>query len=169
MKKENIKAKENIENISIVIEEKKKIPKNIKDKISAKILENIIFSIVVTIYLSGLNLGMSNIPTENYLIDLKVFSMILLISTIILFEIAYKKDKSGLWLHGIEVMVIAVFTIYLIYLYSIYYNSFGSIVFSFAFIYIIYYAIKCFFMKRKIVIDYNKSLIDIGEIVKKDR
>lgn len=167
MKKNDIKTKENIENLSKVIESKKKIPKEIKDKIISKIFENIIFAIIIIIYLGALNLGMINIPTENYLVDLKVFSITLLIITIILFELAYKKDISSLWMHGIEIMVVAIFTTYSIYMYSIYYNTFGSIIFSFSMLYLIYYAVKLIIMKRKIVKQYNKSLIDIGEIVKK--
>lgn len=167
MKKENTKAKENIENLSKVIEEKKKIPKAVKEKINSKRFENIIFAVVILIYLGALNLGMQNIPTDNFLMDLKVFGVILLVGAIILFEVAYKKDISTFWMHGIEVMVMSIFTTYLIYLYSIFYNTFGSIIFMAAFIYFIYYVIKILIMKKNIIKQYNKSLIDIGEIVKK--
>ncbi len=166
-KDKNTKVSENIENLSKVIEEKKKIPQNIKSKINTKIFENIIFGAIVIVYLGALNIGMKNIPTENYLVDLRVFSMILLVATIVVFEIAYKKDIGDLWLHGIEIMAISIFTAYSIYWYSIFYNTFGSIVVSFILLCLIYYAIKVFIMKRKIIKDYNKSLIDIGEIVKK--
>ncbi len=63
-------------------------------------------------------------------------------------------------------MIIAIFTLYLIYFYSMYYNTFGNIVFSFGAVCFIYYAIKIFVLKRKTIKDYNKKLIDIGEIVK---
>lgn len=79
MKKEDIKRKDNIEKLSKVVEENKKIPKKIKEKISSKIFENLIYSAIIIVYLGALNLGISNIPTENYIVDLKVFSAILLI------------------------------------------------------------------------------------------
>ena len=166
MKKDDIKTKENIEKLEKVIEEKKSIPKEIKEKISANTFQNIIFAIIVFVYLGALNMGMINIPTENYLMDLKVFSMLLLIITIITLEFAYKKDKTNLWLHSVELMMLAIFTLYLIYFYSMYYNTFGSIVFSFGIVCLIYYAVKIFILKRKTIKDYNKKLIDIGEIVK---
>lgn len=165
MKKEN--KKKNIEKISKVIEEKKIIPKEIKEKISSKIFENIIYVALILLYLGALNIGMSNIPTENYITDLRVFSMLLLVLTIIMFELAYKKDKGELWIHGIELMVVAIFTTYLQYLYSIYYSTFGTVVLTFALFYLIYYSVKILIEKRRIVKEYNKSLIDIGEIVKR--
>lgn len=164
MKKE-IK-KNNIEKISKVIEDKKKVPKGIKEKINSKIFENIIFIAIILLYLGALNLGMSNIPTENFLMDLKVFSMMLLVVTIIIFEIAYKKDKGEIWIHGVEIMLIAIFTSYLIYFYSIYYDTFGSVVFSFALVYIIYYAIKILVMRKRIIKEYGRSQVDIKDIVK---
>ncbi len=167
MKNEDAKTKENIENLSKVIEEKKKVPKEVKNKINTKIFENMAFGAIIFIYLGALNFGMINIPTENYIIDLKVFSIMLLVATIVTFELAYKKDKGELWIHAIEIMIISIFTAYLIYWYSIFYNNFGSIVISFALFCLVYYAVKAFIMKKKIVRDYNKSLIDIGEIVKK--
>ena len=167
MKKEDTKTKANIEHISKVIEEKKKIPNEIKEKVNSKIFENIIFGIIILIYLGALNLGVANIPTDNYLVDLKVFGALLLILTIIMFETAYKKDKSSLWLHGVEVMVIAIFTMYLVYLYSIYYKTLGSIILTVALLYLIYYGIKILIERRNTIKNYNKSLGDIGEIVKR--
>ena len=166
MKKENIKTNDNIEKLGKVLEEKKKIPKNIKEKINSKRFENIAFGAVIIIYFFALNLGMSNIPTENYLTDLKVFSVFLLIITIFLFEKAYKKDISDCWLHGTEIMACTIFTTYLIHLYSKFYNTFGTIIFSASALCIIYYVIKILIMKKVIIKSYNKSLVDIGDIVK---
>ncbi len=167
MKNEELKTKENIQKLEKVIEEKKKIPQNIKDKISTKTFENIIFAVIIFVYLGALNLGMKNIPTENYLLDLKVFGISLLVITILVFELAYKKEKGSLWIHGIEFMILAIFTMYLIYFYSMYYGTFGNIIFSFAGISIVYYVIKIVIERKKVVKDYNKRLTDIGEIVKK--
>lgn len=167
MKKENAKTKENIEKLGQVIEEKKKIPKEVKEKISSKIFENVIFAAIILVYLGALNIGMRNIPTENYIMDLKVFGMSLLVLTIVVFELAYKKDKGSLWMHGVEIMVIAVFTMYLIYLYSIYYNTYGTVLFTASILYLIYYGIKILIERKKTIKNYNKSLTDIGEIVKK--
>ena len=122
--------------------------------------------IIIIIYLIALNIGMYNIQTDMYLNDLKVFSIILLIITILLFEYGYKKDDGELWLHGIEIMVIAVFTLYLIYLYSIYYLNYGTLLVSIGMIYVVYYIVKILITNRRIKKNYKKSLKDITEIVK---
>ena len=159
--------KKNIENFEKFIEEKKKIPKNIKEKINSKAFENIAFAAIIIVYLAALYFGMINIPTDIYITILKTLSIILLITTIITYEIGYKKDNGEVWLHGVEIMIIAIFTLYLIYLYSIYYTTFLALIISASIIYLIYYAIKIVVIQRRIEKEYKNSLTDIGEIVKK--
>lgn len=159
--------KKNIENLEKVIEEKKKIPKEIREKINGKVFENMVIAAIIMIYLVALNFGMSNIPTDTYIMDLKVFSIMLLVITIIIYEYGYKKDNGEIWLHGVEIMAIAIFTLYLIYLYSIYYSNYSTLLVSACIVCLIYYAIKIIITQRKIETNYNKSLRDINEIVKK--
>jgi len=163
MKKEQ---KENIENFEKEFEQKKKIPKSIREKINAKRFENVVIAAIIMIYFAALNIGMGNIPTDTYIMDLKVFSIILLTATIFIFEYGYKKDDVSIWIHGIEVMVVAIFTLYLIYLYSIYYSTYGDLLISISALYLIYYVIKILITKIKIKKNYNKSFIDIEKIVK---
>ncbi len=167
MKREERKKNENIEKLGEELEKKKQIPKTVKEKINAKVFENMIITAIVMIYLAALNFGMYNIPTDTYKMDLKVFSIILYIGTVIIFEYAYKKDEGSLWIHGIEIMTIAIFTLYLIYLYSINYATFSTLIVSTAVVFLVYYAIKLVIIQRKIEKEYQKSLIDINEIVKK--
>ncbi len=167
MRREEKKKNENIEMLGKVIEEKKKIPKEVREKINSKVFENMVIAAILMIYLASLNFGMNNIPTENYIMDLKVFSVMTLIITIMIFEYAYKKDIDAMWIHGIEIMAISIFTLYLIYLYSIYYANFGTLIVSVAILYLTYYAIKIVIIQRRIEKEYSESLIDIGEIVKK--
>lgn len=167
MKREERKKNENIEKLGEVLEEKKKIPKVVKEKINSKVFENMIIAAIVMIYLAALNFGMYNIPTDNYKMDLRVFSIILCIGTVIIFEYAYKKDEGSLWIHGIELMVISIFTLYLIYLYSLNYATFSSLIVSVAVVFLVYYSIKLVIIQRRIEKEYKKSLIDIDEIVKK--
>ena len=167
MKREEKKRTTNIEKLGQELEEKKKYPKEIKEKINAKIFENMIIAAIITIYLASLNIGMNNIPTDTFIMDLKVFSVMLLIITIFILEYGYKKDNEGIWLHGVEVMIIAIFTLYLVNLYSIYYATFGTLILVVTLLYFAYYLIKIAIIRRRIHKDYNKSLIDIRNIVKK--
>ncbi len=167
MKKEERKRKDNIEKLTKEVEEKKKIPKEVKEKINSKVFENMIIAAIIMVYLVSLNFGMTNIPTDTYRTDLKVFSILLLIITIMIFEWGYKKDNESIWLHGVEVMILGVITLYLIYLYSMYYSTYGTLILSIGIIYLIYYAIKILIIQKRIEKEYIKSLNDIGEIIKK--
>ncbi len=161
--------KKNIEKLEQVIEEKKKIPKSVKEKINGKLFENLIIVSIIMVYLVALNLGMTNIPTDTYIVDLKVFSIMLLVATIVIFEIGYKKDDGEIWLHGVEAMTVAVLTLYLVYLYSIYYGTYNTVLLIAGIVYLIYFGVKLVVMQRRIEKEYNKSLTDIGEIVKKGK
>ena len=159
--------KKNIEKLEKVIEEKKKIPKEIKKKINSKILKNLAIILGIALYFTGLYFGMINIPTDIYIVILKVISIIFLVATIIILEIGYRKDNEEVWLHGIEAMAVGVFTQYLISLYSIFYARYGTLILSAGIVVLVYYAIKIIIIKRRIEKEYIKSLTDIGEIVKK--
>lgn len=159
--------KKNIEKLEKVIEEKKKIPKEVKQKINSKAFENIAIAAAIIVYFASLAYGMANIPTDMYLIGLKVLSIVLLTATILILEYGYKKDNGEIWLHGIEVMAIGVLSIYLIYLYSIFFANYGTLLLIAGIICLVYFAIKIVIIQRRIEKEYNKSLTDIGEIVKK--
>ena len=159
--------KKNIENIEKVIEEKKKLPKEVKEKINGMAFKNIAIAAIIIVYLSSLYFGMTNIPTETYMIILKTISIILLISAIVAFEIGYRKDNGNIWLHGVEITVIGVFSLYLIYLYSIFFSKFGTLIIVSGIVILVYYAIKIIVIQRRIEKEYNKSLTDIKEILKK--
>ena len=158
---------ENLRKFEKVIEEKKKIPKDVKDKINTRIFENLISAVLLLIYFTAIRLGMTNIATENYIIDLKVFSILLLALSIFIFEYAYKKDQDKMWLLGIEIMAVAIFTLYLIYMYSIFYATYSEIVAFASIILLGYYVIKILIINKRMKKAYIKSLRDIGEIVKK--
>ena len=159
--------KKNIENLEKVFEEKKKLPNEVKEKINGMAFKNIAIGAVIVIYFAALYFGMTNIPTEKYMIILRVVSIVLLVGTIITFEIGYKKDNGYIWLHGVEIMAIAIFSLYLIYLYSFFFANYGTLLIVAGIVCLIYFAIKIAIIQRRIEKEYKKSLTDINEIVKK--
>lgn len=164
MKKEQQK---NIEKLEKVVEEQKKIPETVTRRINSKVLINIGIVVAILVYLSALYFGMLNIPTNMYIGALKILSITLLVLTIAIFEYGYRKDNEEIWLHGVEIMIIAIYTLYLIYLYSIYYSKYWILILSAGIIYLVYFAIKIILIQRKLEMEYKKSLTDISEIVKK--
>lgn len=166
----DVKAKiqeEGIEQLEKEIVNKKKLPQDEENKINKKVFENMIIADILMAFFYLISLGSLNIETPIFMTDLKVFSIGLIILTIILFEISYKKENGNLCIHGIECMVIAIFMLFSTYLYTAYIKEFYMYVSIFAYISGIYYAIKSIIIYRKMKKKYIASLSDIDEIIKK--
>ena len=113
--------------ISMQIEKAQKMPKDEKKKIYKNVFGNILFGILISIYFISLGWGFVNINTRSFVTDLKVFSVILLGITIILFEYAYNKDSGRAALKGVEMLVVSIVSLVLLYIYILYQDKFVMI------------------------------------------
>lgn len=165
-RKENI-IKTNLTKLEEEIENKKKLPKEEKKKILKKCLINGIISIILIVYLVCLQIGELNIETITYITILKVLSVVLIIGTIIMFEISYKTNRNEIILHSIELMFLCFFTLFLIPAYSLYYGSFYKVIIAYAIVMATYYLLKCAIIMIKSKKQHNKNLTDIKTIVAK--
>lgn len=167
MKKKENEIRANLEKLEEEIENKKKLPELEKKAILKKCLINIIILLIILIYLFCLQIGEQNIQTENYITILKVFSIILIVGTIIMFEISYKVNKNNIILHSIEMLILSFFTLFLISGYSLYYGYFYKITIAGMITSGIYYILKCILIIRNSKKKYYKSQNDIKTIVEK--
>lgn len=165
--KEKVQQEENLKNLEKEIIDKKKLPQEEENKINSKIFENMIIADALMAFLYLISLGSLNIETPIFITDLKVFSMGLIVLTVILFEISYKKESGSLCIHGIECLVIAIFMLFSTYLYTMYIKEFYMYVSIFSYICAIYYSAKSIIIYRKMKKKYIASLSDIDEIIKK--
>ena len=74
--------------------------------------------------------------------DLKILSILSIIFTIALFEIAYKKDSGKLAVRSIETLGLAISTLLLIYVYTFFENNFILITTLFGLFFMLYFMIK---------------------------
>ncbi|MBO4816522.1 MAG: hypothetical protein J5507_06530 [Clostridia bacterium] len=160
--------KETIEKIEDEITKKTTMPDNLKSKVRKEIFTNILLAIGIVVYFIFIILGSLDTTKAVRSIDLKIFSLILLFTSIILFEIAYKKDSGKLAINGIEVLIIAIITLFLPYIvfeldskHQKYYILSGSII-------AIYYIIKSIIITNRAKTLYEKKESDIKEITKKE-
>lgn len=160
-------ANKNIEKIEKEIVNKKKLPKEEENKINKKVFENILIANVIMIFLYLISLGSLNIETPVFITDLKVFSVTLIVFTILLFEYSYRKENGNICIHGIECFILAVFMLVSTYLYSIYFSDFYLIVSIASFLFAIYYVGKSILIYLKMRKKYFESVNDISEIIKK--
>lgn len=165
--KEKVQQEENLEKLEQEIVNKKKLPQEEENKINSKIFENMIIADILMAFLYLVSLGSLNIETPIFITDLKVFSIALIVLTVIIFEVSYKKENGNLCIHGIEALVIAIFMLFSTYLYTMYMKEFYMYVSIFAYIMAIYYAVKSIVIYRKMKKKYIASLSDIDKIVKK--
>ena len=157
----------NINRLEREMAKKNRMPKEEIIKIDKKIFENITIANVIMLFLYFISLGSLNIETEIFIKDLKVFSIGLIVLTIILYEISYKRGSVETCIHGIECMFLSFFVLFAIYLYTIDVKGFYLISSSTAYIFAIYYLGKSIILDRIIRKKYRKSINDINEIIKK--
>jgi len=158
---------ENIQKIQEELENKHKLPQNTKENMNRKMQINILVAITIMLYFYFLNLGFMNKEQFSFLSDLKTFSMIILTGTIILFELAYKKDDGRYCIFGIESLFLAIMTLFFTYAVVFLSDKFKMIVVVCSLIFAIYYTAKSIIIYAKTKREFNKTKSDVKYIVKK--
>lgn len=137
-----------------------------KKKVNEKVFENIIIAVAIMLYFIIINFSYYRIEESMLHLGLKVASMVILILSIIIFEIAYKKDSGKIAIYGIEILVLAVHALSIIQVVGITKIKFTTYILISSYIIGIYYILKAsiiYTIDRK---KYLESLSDIKEIVK---
>lgn len=139
-----------------------------KNELYKKLFKNIMIAIVISIYFIFLNLGSVNIENDIFLTDIKVFSMIILGISIIIFEKAYRKDSGELTINAIETLVLASYTLSIIFVTNLFKFDFRYYVLTSSYIFSIYYVFKDIIIYTRENRKYLRELSDISDIVKKE-
>lgn len=147
------------------IAKQEKLPEEEKQKITRIALDNLINAISIMTYLIVLML-LPLIKKQMFSITIyKTASMIILFLSIFIFEKAYKCDSGKLTISGIEVLILAIITLF---------AQYGFLKMQYTFLqlagvyYGAYYIIKTIVLSAKIKRNYRKTVSDISEIVKKE-
>lgn len=167
-KKKIEEKKLNEEEIAKKIEKSKKMPKEQKRDILKKVGINLLIALGVAVYFGFIMLGYINIERETYINDLKVFSLVVIALTIILFEQAYNKNNGKIAVYGVEALVVSVVTLIMLYtaiLYSDYFVMLGSII---AAVILVYYTIKSIVILIRERKKWINSISDVKEIVSEE-
>lgn len=149
------------------LKSKNKLPKEEERKLASIVFENLCVAIAFMLYLFFVILGFINIKNDVYIVDLKVFSFILLIIAIILFERAYKKDSGKICAFGIETLFLSIATMGLLYVNIEVQNMFLTIVSIISLLFAIYYVAKSIYLysknKKKYFLDNMKDIMQKEE------
>ena len=105
------------EEVEKEIKRRKKMPKELKDKMNKDVFRNLMFAIAIILYLVLLNLGFWKLDKEIFIKDTAIYSIASLAVTIILFEKAFKSENGRYAISGIEVLTASIFTYFIPYTY----------------------------------------------------
>lgn len=136
-------------------------------KLNKRIFANLILAVSITLYFCIINLGYKNIAKDTFISDLQVFSTTILVASIVLFEKSYKKEDEKLCLYGIEMLVLAIITLLMPYIYFYSTDSIRIICSCLSIYLSIYYVAKCMIIQKKARKQHLDNLSDVKEIVKK--
>lgn len=142
---------------NVIIEETKK-----------QILKNSIVAILIILYLLVTFITYSVIQDNIFSRPWQVITMILVITSIVFFEIAYKKDSGIIAINGIEVLVLAFFTLTMSYIKSRFNIDIKICIIICSIIFLVYFLLKTMIIYTSGRKKELKSYSDIAEIVKED-
>lgn len=145
-------------------ESKEKNP--IMEKTNTKIFKNIVGAILIILYFVGTYIAYDYLQPEIFERILQTLTMVLLAVSIIIFEIAYKKDSGILAISGIEALVIACHALAIPYVTTVFKWDLRWYVTISGYAFAIYYVFKSIVVYTSGRKEYLDSFSDIAEIVK---
>lgn len=142
--------------------------KEIGEKYLKEIYFNVLKAIIIIFYFLVLNLSYEKLNVEYLERGIKIFTMIFLFISIYIFEKAYKKDDGKLAIQGIEILILATYTLTTLHITNKFNFNFKSYSLVAAYIYAIYFILNAIIVYTKGRKNLAENLSDIKEIVKKD-
>ena len=140
----------------------------LKKPIVKDVITNITYLLLVALYFICFNTQLLSIDSTLLIRYIDISSMVFLGISIIMFEVGYRKDKSKIFVNGVEFFVLAIFTLLIKHMPKVLgntvkdYNQVGIYTF------IAYYILKSAIMYTKMRHDQLKELSDIKDIVKEE-
>lgn len=152
--------------MQLEIEQKRKLPKNVKDKISTKIFQNLLVAVIIMAYFCIINVSYYKLESNKFEEYLKYFALGISVITVITFEISYRKNSLGMMIISIELLLCGILSLYIPYIFLHTNTTFRVSIMVLPVALVIYYAIKSFVLFKQNQLKYRNNLSDVKEIVK---
>lgn len=133
--------------------------------INKKVFENIIIAVILMILFIVINYLYGKVNEEQLKLMMKIVSSVFMGLTIVIFEVAYRKDSSKLAISGIESLVLSCFTLSITYVITVNDFDFNLYILVASYTVAIYYVMKAILIYTKEKKKFLDSLSDIREIV----
>lgn len=148
------------------LENKRKLTKEVKENMNKMIFINLNIAIAFMLIMIGINIAYLNVSSEKFILFIKLFSILSVFSSVLTFEIAYRKESVSKMFYGIELLVFSIIIMYIPYVYLHMPQMVKQILMLAPLYFSIYYVAKSIFINRKVTRDYINNLSDVKEIVK---
>lgn len=156
------------EKVSNEIENRKKLSPEAKEKIVNSVFYNSIFAIIMSVIVSIINITYNKLALEAFETYVKILQMFVAVISIVLFEVAYKKDTMKIGLFAIEFLIFSIAILFVPYMYILQSNIKFLIIVISAFL--IYYVVKSIASSLIIRFKFLKeNMSDVKEIVKDEK
>lgn len=152
--------------MQLEIEEKRKLPEKIKDNISTNIFQDLLVAIIIMLYFCVINFSYYNFENTVFEENMKYFALGIIVLTVIMFEISYRKNSVKLLIIGLELFSCAVLSLYIPYIFLHSTSAVRISVMILPAFLLVYYAIKSFIIFKRKQFEYRNNLSDIKELVK---
>lgn len=145
----------------------KKLTPEFKKRIKKVLGINLLLAAIIVVYMFAIQFGFYNLELNTLETILKVIASIILVFAIYKFEMSYKKDNEGIFLSGVEALIVALITLFMTSFINIEEGIFKNIIYGICIFVFIYYLIKSFVQIRKIKKEHKKQISDVREIIEK--
>ncbi len=159
-----ILKKDDLKNIE-KLKEKRYLSKEEKSKITARVVANWAICISIAILIMTFVIASELLEKRAAIFVYNVYSMVFLICSIVTLEVAYKKDSSSWAISGLEILFLAIFTLFAPYIFFRLDKKYIYLIIMLVTIYYIAKIIKITLSERK---KYLLKISDISDIIKKE-
>jgi len=150
------------------LENRKKLPKKIKKNMFFSVLFNVLIAICMVIFTVVINVSFVKLSKEDFSNYIKVIQIVVALITIVLFEVAYRKDTMKIGMYGIEFFGYSIAVLFVQYMFVLKDNT--NFIKYITIIFFVYYFIKSIYSALLIRYKYiRENISDVKEIVKDDK
>lgn len=155
--------------MQLEIEEKRKLPQDVKENIKTNIFHNLIAAVIILAYLAAINVIYYTFKQNDFEYYMKYFALGIIVVTVIDLELAYRKDSKKLWLIGVELLACGILSLYIPYIYLHTTAYLRNCVMLLPAVLLIYYAFKSMIIFKQNQFKHRNNLSDVKELLNDER
>lgn len=155
--------------MQLEIEEKRKLPHEVKENIKTNIFHNLIVAAIILAYFAAINIFYYCFDSKMFLYYMKYFALGIIIVTVIDIELAYRKNSKKLWIIGLELLACGILSLYIPYIYVHTTAYLRNSVMILPAGLLMYYIFKSIVIFKQNQFKYINNLSDVKELLNDDR